>query len=61
MEDFLTYEQMEKEGKLTLRIAEWLPFDAPVDELKKRRAHHSAGDAMLHTTMLKGFRDGSLG
>ena len=60
-EDFLTYEQMEKEGKLTLRIAEWLPFDAPVDELKKRRAHHAAGDSMLHTTMLKGFMDGSLG
>src|SRR4029077_10818719 len=32
-EDFLTYEQMEKEGKLTLRISEWLPFDAPVEQL----------------------------
>src|SRR5262249_50158472 len=52
---------MEREGKLTLRIAEWLPFDAPVAELKARRAHHPAGDAMLHTTMLKGFMDGSLG
>jgi predicted amidohydrolase YtcJ len=60
-EDFLTYEQMEKEGKLTLRIAEWLPFDAPVNLLEKHRAHHSASDAMLHTTMLKGFMDGSLG
>jgi predicted amidohydrolase YtcJ len=60
-EDFLTYEQLEKEGKLTLRIAEWLPFDAPVNELKEKRAHHAAGDPMLHTTMLKGFMDGSLG
>lgn len=60
-DDFLIYEQMEKEGKLTLRIAEWLPFDAPVDELRKRRDHHPAGDGMLHTTMLKGFMDGSLG
>ncbi|HEY1938183.1 MAG TPA: amidohydrolase [Candidatus Angelobacter sp.] len=60
-EDFLTYEQMEKDGKLTLRIAEWLPFDAPVDQLKKARAYHPAGDSMLHTTMLKGFMDGSLG
>ncbi|HEU4414512.1 MAG TPA: amidohydrolase [Candidatus Angelobacter sp.] len=60
-EDFLTYEQMEKEGKLTLRIAEWLPFDASLDQLTKARAHHSASDAMLHTTMLKGFMDGSLG
>jgi predicted amidohydrolase YtcJ len=60
-EDFLTYEQMEKEGKLTLRIAEWLPFDAPVEQLIKMRQHHSANDPMLHTTMLKGFMDGSLG
>ncbi len=60
-EDFLTYEQMEKEGKLTLRIAEWLPFDATVEQLVKMRQHHSQKDPMLHTTMLKGFMDGSLG
>jgi len=60
-EDFLTYEQMEKEGKLTLRISEWLPFDAPVERLKEMRQHHSHDDNMLHTTMLKGFMDGSLG
>jgi predicted amidohydrolase YtcJ len=60
-EDFLTYEQLEKEGKLTLRIAEWLPFDAPVEKLIAARDHHPAGDPMLHTTMLKGFMDGSLG
>lgn len=60
-EDFLVYEQLEKEGKLTLRISEWLPFDAPVAELEERRAHHAASDPMLHTTMLKGFMDGSLG
>jgi predicted amidohydrolase YtcJ len=60
-EDFLTYEQMEKEGKLTLRIAEWLPFDAPVEQLLRMRQHHAQDDPMLHTTMLKGFMDGSLG
>ena len=60
-DDFLIYEQMEKEGKLTLRIAEWLPFDPPVEELRQKRDHHPAGDPMLHTTMLKGFMDGSLG
>jgi predicted amidohydrolase YtcJ len=60
-EDFLTYAQMEKEGKLTLRIAEWLPFDAPVEQLLKMRQHHAHEDTMLHTTMLKGFMDGSLG
>jgi predicted amidohydrolase YtcJ len=60
-EYFLAYEQMEKEGKLTLRIAEWLPFDAPVEQLTRIRQHHSHDDPMLHTTMLKGFMDGSLG
>jgi predicted amidohydrolase YtcJ len=32
-----------------------------VEELKKMRAHHDANDPMLHTGMLKGFMDGSLG
>jgi hypothetical protein len=59
--DFLTYEQLEKEGKLTVRISEWLPFDASLDQLNRMRAHHPAGDPMLHTAMLKGFMDGSLG
>jgi predicted amidohydrolase YtcJ len=60
-EDFLIYEQLQKEGKLTLRITEWLPFDAPVKQLEQMRAHHDAKDPMLHTGMLKGFMDGSLG
>ncbi|QNI34879.1 amidohydrolase [Alloacidobacterium dinghuense] len=60
-EDFLVYEQLEKEGKLPARISEWLPFNASVDLLKQHRAYHPADDAMLHTTMLKGFMDGSLG
>jgi predicted amidohydrolase YtcJ len=60
-EDFLVYEQLEKEGKLSARISEWLPFNAPVDLLKQHRAYHPADDPMLHTAMLKGFMDGSLG
>jgi hypothetical protein len=60
-EAFLVYEDMEREGKLTLRISEWLPFNAPVELLQKHRAAHPATDLMLHTTMLKGFMDGSLG
>ena len=60
-EDFLTYEQLEHEDKLPLRVSEWLPFDAPLDLLKEHRAYHPAADRMLHTTMLKGFMDGSLG
>jgi predicted amidohydrolase YtcJ len=58
---FLVLEQMEKQGKLNLRICEWLPFKAPLVELKKMRAHHDLNDPMLHTGMLKGFMDGSLG
>lgn len=60
-QDFLIYEQLEKEGKLDLRITEWLPFKDPLPELLKMRAHHDAKDPMLHTGFLKGFMDGSLG
>jgi predicted amidohydrolase YtcJ len=60
-EDFLIYEELEKEGKLTLRISEWLMFNQPLPLLQQHRAHHPAEDPMLHTAMLKGFMDGSLG
>jgi predicted amidohydrolase YtcJ len=60
-EDFLVYEELEKAGKLNVRITEWLPFKAPLEELKRMRSHHDANDPMLHTGMLKGFMDGSLG
>ena len=60
-QDFLVYEEIEREGKLTLRISEWLHFKDSLDVLQKRRAHHSLDDPMLHTAMLKGFMDGSLG
>ncbi len=58
---FLVLEQMEKQGKLDLRVCEWLPFKASLAELKKMRAHHDLNDPKLHTGMLKGFMDGSLG
>jgi predicted amidohydrolase YtcJ len=58
---FLIYEDLEREGKLTLRISEWLAFDDPVSVLQEHRAHRPANDPMLHTAMLKGFMDGSLG
>lgn len=60
-EDFLVFEQMEKERALHLRISEWLPFKAPLAELIKMRAHHDTHDQLLRTGMLKGFMDGSLG
>jgi predicted amidohydrolase YtcJ len=60
-ESFQIYEELEKEGKLTARVSEWLPFDESVDELSRKRASHPQSDLMLHTGMLKGFMDGSLG
>jgi len=60
-EEFQTLEEMEREGKLTVRISEWLPFNDPVDVLQAHRAAHPQSDTMLHTGMLKGFMDGSLG
>jgi len=60
-ENFQIYEELETEGKLTARITEWLPFDDSVQELDKKRNSHPQSDLMLHTGMLKGFMDGSLG
>lgn len=60
-QNFEIYEDLEKEGKLTARISEWLPFDDSVEELQKKRDSHPQADLMLHTGMLKGFMDGSLG
>jgi predicted amidohydrolase YtcJ len=60
-DDFLVMEQMEKEDHLPVRVSEWLTFADPVETLKEHRAHHSGDDPMLHTGMLKGFMDGSLG
>jgi len=60
-QDFKTFEKLEREGKLTTRISEWLPFSEPVDVLIQRRAAHSQSAPMLHTGMLKAFMDGSLG
>ena len=60
-EDFQIYEELEREGKLTARISEWLTFDDSIEELNNKRNSHPASDNMLHTGMLKGFMDGSLG
>jgi len=60
-EDFQIFEQLEREGKLTARIYEWLPFTEPIEILKQRRAAHPQSDLMLRTGMLKAYMDGSLG
>jgi predicted amidohydrolase YtcJ len=60
-DDFLVLEQMERDHKLNLRISEWLTFNDSIDVLKQHRAAHPLDDPLLHTGMLKGFMDGSLG
>jgi predicted amidohydrolase YtcJ len=60
-EDYLVFEQMEREDQLPVRIAEWIPFAEPLSLEEKQQAQHPQPDRMLHTTMLKGFMDGSLG
>jgi predicted amidohydrolase YtcJ len=60
-EDFQIFEEIEREGKLTVRISEWLLFNDPVPLLLEHRASHPQSDNLLHTGMLKGFMDGSLG
>jgi predicted amidohydrolase YtcJ len=60
-DDFQIYEELEHDGKLTARISEWLPFDDSIEDLNKKRDSHPVSDNLLHTGMLKGFMDGSLG
>ena len=60
-ENFPIYEELENDGKLTARISEWLTFDDSLEVLNNKRNSHPAADNMLHTGMLKGFMDGSLG
>ncbi len=60
-DNFLVLEDLERQGKLPLRIAEWLDFTLPLATLQQQRASHPADDPLLHLTQLKGFMDGSLG
>ncbi len=60
-EDFQVFEEIERDGKLTARISEWLAFDDPIETLQTERSAHPQSDPMLHTGMLKAFMDGSLG
>jgi predicted amidohydrolase YtcJ len=60
-DDFLVLEEMERAGTLHLRVSEWLPFNDSLETLQQHRSHHPAEDPLLHTGMLKGFMDGSLG
>jgi predicted amidohydrolase YtcJ len=60
-EDFLTYRALKNEGKLTVRITEWLPFAAPLDKLDQMRREGGTTDPWLRTGALKMVTDGALG
>ena len=60
-ENFAVYKQLKEEGKLTVRITEWLPFLASLDDLQNMRAQGGWTDPWLKTGALKAFTDGALG
>jgi predicted amidohydrolase YtcJ len=60
-DDFLAYRALRDEGKLSARITEWLPFDAPLERLEQMRKDGGTTDPWLKTGALKGFMDGALG
>jgi len=60
-DDFQILEEIERGGKLTARITEWMAFNDQLSTLQAHRAAHPQTDSWLHTGMLKGFMDGSLG
>jgi predicted amidohydrolase YtcJ len=60
-QDFQVYEALKKEGKLTVRVTEWLPFTAPLGQLEQMRQRGGTTDPWLKTGALKGVVDGTLG
>jgi len=60
-DDFLTYRALKNEGKLTVRITEWLPFKAPLEQLEQMRREGGTSDPWLRTGALKLVSDGALG
>jgi hypothetical protein len=60
-EDFRAYKQIKDDGKLTVRITEWLHFVEPVNDLQNKRAEGGTTDPWLKTGALKFVADGALG
>ncbi|HEX8351430.1 MAG TPA: amidohydrolase [Pyrinomonadaceae bacterium] len=58
------YRELLKDGRLTVRVAEWRDFGDPVEKLKQQGAEFATfGDdpLRLRLTALKGYVDGTLG
>jgi predicted amidohydrolase YtcJ len=60
-ENFLIYQRLRREGKLTARITEWLDFTLAMATLEALRSEWGSTDPWLKTGALKAFLDGSLG
>ncbi len=60
-QNFLVLQQMKREGKLPIRITEWLPFDASLANLQDMRTAAGTADPFLKSGALKLHLDGSLG
>jgi predicted amidohydrolase YtcJ len=59
--DLPIYQSLGEQGKLPLRITEWLPFNAPLAILEEYRRAYGTTDPWVKTGTLKEFLDGSLG
>jgi predicted amidohydrolase YtcJ len=58
------YRELMRQGKLTVRVAEWQNFEDTIAELKRQRAEFAAfkdEPLRLRLTALKGYVDGTLG
>ncbi len=60
-ENFLVYRELQRAGKLNIRITEWLPFEVPLARLEQMRTDGGTTDPWLKTGALKEVVDGSLG
>jgi hypothetical protein len=60
-DDFLAYKLLKDDGKLTVRITEWLHFTDPLKDLENQRAQGGTTDPWLKTGALKMVTDGALG
>jgi predicted amidohydrolase YtcJ len=60
-DDFLVYRDLKEEGKLTVRITEWLHFTTSLGELQNMRSEGGVNDPWLRTGTLKMVTDGALG
>jgi predicted amidohydrolase YtcJ len=60
-ENFLVYRELQRSGKLNIRITEWLPFEVPLPRLEQMRRDGGTTDPWLKTGSLKEVLDGSLG